>query len=104
MNLRMANLSEKKYIQFEKWRYDMVVAPEPQQNTAKASYTYPQSFIQQVKIGLDAACNGFSEIFPKIVSLFHSLVTDGVNDAVQDTSTRTVSLYIRGIQVGISVI
>ena len=33
----------------------------------------------------------------KIVgSLFHSLVTDGINFATQDTSTGTVTLYIRG--------
>ena len=31
----------------------------------------------------------------KIVgSLFHSLVTDGINHTAQDTSTKTVRLYI----------
>ena len=41
MNLRMANLSEiEEQTQFEKLRYDMVVAYKRQKNTAKASDTY----------------------------------------------------------------
>ena len=44
---------------------------------------------------MHVASHGFSNIFPKIaVNLFHSLVTDRVNDVPQDTSTRMVRLHI----------
>ena len=52
--------------------------------------THSQSFI--------VACHSFSDIFiPRIVvSLLPSLVTNEVNDATQDTSTRTVRFHIEG--------
>ena len=48
MNLRIAKLSKikkKKIIQFEKLRWDMVVAPKLQQNRAASFDTYSQSFL-----------------------------------------------------------
>ena len=49
---------------------------------------------------IHVACHDFHNIFPKIdVSLFHLFVTDGINDAVHDTSTRKVRWHICGIQL-----
>ena len=67
----------------------MVVAFKSQQNRAKTSDTYSQSFIWQVNIGL--------------IFMLHAtaLVTFSLKLLIlqQDTSTRTVRLYIRGIQL-----
>ena len=60
-----------------------MLAPKSQQNRATAFDTHSQSFILQVDIGLAS------------ILRVMDLVTDGENDATQDTSTRTVILYMR---------
>ena len=76
----------------------MVVAPKSKQNRATAFDTHSQSFISQVNIGLIIMLDAMALVtfsLNKIVrSLFHSLVTGGKIYAVQDTSRRTVRLYI----------
>lgn len=42
------------------------------------------------KFNIHAACHNFSDIFNiTVASLFHSLVINRINDAAQDTCTRT---------------
>ena len=76
----------------------MVVAPKSKQNRVTAYDTHSQLFIQQGNISLIFILRTMASVtfsLNKIVgSLLHSLVTDGINHATQDTSTRTVRLYI----------
>ena len=76
----------------------MVVAPKSKQNRVIVFDTHSQLFMQQGNISLIFILRTMALVLfslNKIVgSLFHSLVTDGINHATQDTSTRTVRLYI----------
>ena len=71
----------------------MVVAPKSKQNRVIVSDTHSQLFMQQGNISLIFILRTMALVLfslNKIVgSLFHSLVTDGIN-----TSPRTVRLYI----------
>ena len=74
------------------------MALKPQQNRATAFDTHSQSFIKKLNIGplfmLRAMALMTFPLNEIVENLFHSLVTDGINDAAKDTSTRTVRLYI----------
>ena len=72
----------------------MVVPTKSKQNRGIA---FSQSFIKQVNIDLIFMLHAMVFVtysLNKIVgSLFHSLVSDGINHAAQDTSTRTIRIY-----------
>ena len=74
----------------------MMVARKSQQNRAKASDTHLQSFIYEINTGLIFIFHVMAlvTLSLQLLSLFHSLVADAVNDTAQNAFTRTVRLHI----------
>ena len=76
----------------------MVLARKSKQNRVGICHTFTIIFITRYNISLIFLLHlmglvtfSLNTIFG---SLLHSLVTDGINHAAQDTSTRTVRLYV----------
>ena len=69
-----------------------MVEPKSKQNRTVSFKTHPQSFIIFMLQAMDLVTFSLNEVVGSL--LYYSLVTDGINHAAQDISTRTALIYI----------
>ena len=68
-----------------------MVEPKSKQNRTVSFKTHPQPFITFMLPAMDLVTFSLNEIVGSL--LYYSLVTDGINHAAQDISTRTALIY-----------
>ena len=76
----------------------MVLARKSKQNRVGICHTFTINFITRYKISLIFMLHALALVTFSLNTIFgsllHSLVTNGINHAAQNTSTRTIRLYV----------